>query len=272
MKLAILSTLLLTFASKSDGRRGASLPTRPPNPDLCYRICVAIHHDPDQIEQCKYRCNTSSDEASSFVASSASEERTPSLEEDKDDLDISGAFVLEDAAVGLRGSKPSEAQTDEYDGFQPDNAVSSFFGCGLCAVIHPNDPAARDQCLKNGGCNTPRGDADLASVYDAFDKSTNPQSDTTCTDECDRKYSPQQYIKRILCSHLECNKEDAVTLGNKGAASQQADTILFKDGPNTDEGSVTCEDICKAVFGGTGKLDDVSRRVPNQMKSNFLLR
>lgn len=345
MKLAILSTLLLSLASTSNGA-ALSFPANP----LCYRACGIIFHNPDQIKLCQDNCNLSSDEASSFIASSTSEERTPSLEEDEDDraslppfpadpercfrvcvafyndpdqieeclndncnissdeassfvasstseergrgslscrdlcniyhgtsvarehcyfhcaedeLDASGAFVSEAASVGLRGFKPSEAQTDEYDGFQSDNAVSSFFGCGLCAVIYPNDPDARDGCLRNGGCDVPP-DGDGADL-DAFDRSAIPQTDTMCNDECDRKYSPQQYIKRILCYHLECTKEDGLTLGDKDAASQPADTVLFKDGPNTDEGSVTCEDICRAVFGGTVKLDGCLSACP---KSN----
>jgi hypothetical protein len=116
----------------------------------------------------------------------------------------------------------------------------------------------------------------LASVNDAFDKSTNPQSDTTCSHECERKYSPQQYVKRILCYRLECNQEYSLTLGDKGVASQPAGKILFKDndelkdGPNTDEGSVTCEDICRVVFGGTRKLDACISACPKSNEQQLL--
>jgi hypothetical protein len=147
MKLAIRLTLLAFshphLRAKGDGA-ALSIPANP----VCYCACALIFHNPDQIKLCQDNCNISSEEASSFVASSSSEERTPlscrdicnifhgsivaqercyrennCLEKDEDGLDTSVAFVGEAAAVGLRGAKPSEAQTDKNDGFHSDKAV-----------------------------------------------------------------------------------------------------------------------------------------------------
>jgi hypothetical protein len=59
-------------------------------------------------------------------------------------------------------------------------------------------------------------------------------------DECDREYPPQNYIKRILCYCLQCNEKENLALGDEDVHVAEKPVA---DGPNTDEGSVTCDDI-----------------------------